>query len=184
MDSEKLKLRKWLMMADFEYLSARLLLTHSVYITGLSSAARALELYLKVLVHQKKKVPFDQMFKEYGHSINKLLKELNINLDSTGDKVVKDLNESYKNRYPDNWKGDVKWRFWLHEIDKIICLVHNDVWILIDESEKIEIKKQNVLFLASTNFNFPFGHEQEFGSMELAALFKRGNNSWWNFIFN
>ncbi len=171
------------MMAGFEYLSARSLMMQSLYPTGLASAARALEINLKIILYKKKGTTPSRL-KKMSHNLNKLIKRADITLDPTGNKLVEDLNLSYENRYPDNWDEVVTWKNWINEIDKIMLLAHNHAWSLLDAEEKNLIKNQNILLMAKRNSDLALSGEQEFGSMSLSAVFKRSNNHWRSFNFD
>ncbi len=104
----------YLSIADFDYLSARILLLFGLATTGLPKAAEAVEKLLKLFLLLEAKIIrneelFDTELKKYGHGLttlfNKIKPLIPANFDKTWDDYFHFLQETYTKRYPEDWRS-------------------------------------------------------------------------------
>jgi len=145
------KRKEYLGLADFDYLSARLLLLSGLATTGFPLAAQAIEKLLKIflLLYEKRinnrVVTKIELIREWKHRLTKLFKYLNQNIDvpfdSTWDHYLQKLEDAYKKRrYPEDWtkhKYDVE----VVTLDKVYCYLRNITIAYFPEKEKEEVRK-------------------------------------------
>lgn len=107
------KRMEYLGIADFDYLSARLLLLSGFATTGFPLAAQAIEKLLKLFMLLYEKITNNRELtkkdmKKYSHNLLDLFKYLKervqANFNSTWEDYIKTLQESYYRRYPEGWK--------------------------------------------------------------------------------
>ena len=142
------KRMKYLGIADFDYLSARLLLLSGFANTGFPLAAQAFEKLLKLFMVFYEKITNNQELtkrdmKKYSHNLLELLKYLKerapANFDSTWKDYLKTLQESYYRRYPEGWK--------LHSYEVEVSRLDQTFrpGKLIDTSEKVFIMQVRMI---------------------------------------
>ncbi|HND90968.1 MAG TPA: hypothetical protein PLI75_04240 [Anaerolineales bacterium] len=129
------KLMDYLGIADIDYLSARLLFMSGFPIVAMAKAAEALEKLFKILIvmitriYSQVELTDDQLKKDYGHDLGKLLKGYNkIAPESVrliGDTTILDnLRKAYNLRYTGRDK-EINLEFSLEEFDKWYVLLRN-----------------------------------------------------------
>jgi len=104
----------YLSLADFDYLSARILLLFGIAHTGFPKAAEAFEKLFKLYILLETKVNRNEEtsykeLKKYEHKLVTLFKKIKPSIpakfDSTWDEYFLFLQETYKKRYPEHWKS-------------------------------------------------------------------------------
>jgi len=125
----------YLGIADFDYLSARLLLLHGFVSTGLPKAAEAFEKLIKLFLILEAKITRNEELttrnlKEYGHDLITLFGALKTKVPATfppeWDEYLKLLQESYDRRYPEHWR-QVQIEVSVHELDSAYTYLRNNV---------------------------------------------------------
>ena len=104
----------YLGLADFDYLSARLLLLSALGNTGMPKAAEAFEKLLKLYLLLSAKITDNKELTEgelklsYGHNLLSLFREakksIPAHFPAEWDDFFTMLQDSYSRRYPENWK--------------------------------------------------------------------------------
>lgn len=120
----------YLGLADIDYLSARILMLSGVPTTAFGKAAEAMEKILKlnlmlaIKIITGKELDEKALKKEFGHGIarvyNRLMQITNTPADNGFIEYFKILEESYKRRYPENWKS-FSMEVDLEKFDKAYC---------------------------------------------------------------
>lgn len=160
---------KILIAADFHYLSARLLFIHGLFFVAYHLSAISIEQYAKCL----QKIKYGRF--EKGHKIMKRMEELKINLDITNKEFIMRLEESYKEKYPDEWREGAIWCNNLELLDSLVKKLRN---LVIFELKKMNPGNRNDLLKACINAKdlFP-GNTAKYGGMKSIEILYRGNNS-------
>src|SRR2546426_10457605 len=104
----------YLGLADFDYLSARILLRHGLMSTGLPRAAESFEKILKLVIMLEARITRKEELepkhlKSYGHDLPKLFAELKRRISASFppefDTYFAMLTDAYDRRYPEHWKS-------------------------------------------------------------------------------
>ena len=139
----------YLGIADFDYLSARLLLLSGLATTGFPHAAQAIEKLLKLFMLLYEKITNNSELtkrdlKKYSHKIVELFKYLEerilVNFDAGWKCYLQILQDSYDRRYPEGWKihsYDVE----AENLDKLYCYLRNNIISNFPEEEKARAKQ-------------------------------------------
>jgi len=171
------KVNQLLGMADFHYLSARILFLHILYPTAWHTSATAVEMYFKMVLFLKG----NQDTRRYGHNLAKIVKETGIKLDPEAKKIMSDLEKSYKGKkYPDSWESDVIWKDDLDRLDILVRQLRN----LILEQIPIEEKKsiQDILKILTKRNSLMPEVATRYGTANLNS-FSLANQSFHKFKF-
>jgi len=104
----------YLYLADFDYLSARILLLFGLAHTGFPKAAESFEKLFKLFLILEAKISRNEELtvedlKNYKHKLVTLFDEIKSKIPVKFDKSWRDyflfLQETYHKRYPENWKS-------------------------------------------------------------------------------
>jgi len=104
----------YLALADFDYLSARILLLFGLAHTGFPKAAEAFEKLFKLFLLLEAKIIkneelTDKDLKNYKHKLITLFEKIKpmapVKLDKSFEDYFLFLQETYHKRYPENWKS-------------------------------------------------------------------------------
>ena len=164
-----------LITADYNYLSARLLFMHGLFLVSYYIAAMAIEHYIKCLEFLKK-----QKFKK-GHNIENRITSLGIKLDSDIINFIRKLERSYKEKYPDQWQQGIKWENELKILDKTVVILRNFV---ISEFKKLKPKnKDDLLKACLNNRNLLPSVTLQYDGMDTITIFTNYNESLPNFEY-
>jgi len=167
-------LNKWLTLGDHQYLAARLLMIHGLYIIALPNAAMAIEYYLKCAMQLK-----DKEDKKIKHELTKGFKILGLSLDESDKKFIKALEKSYDNKYPEKWGENPKWEENLEELDNLVVSLRNYIHSIANGQLKI----QDTLQAAKNGDNFSPSIAARFGTLEWKDIFLRANRYFGHFKF-
>jgi len=126
---------EYLGIADFDYLSARLLLLSGLATTGFPLAAQAIEKLLKLfmLLYEKIVNNRELTVKEmqgYSHNLvslfNYLKERVKEQFDSSWENYFQALQDSYYRRYPEGWKIH-KYEVEAVKLDMVYCHLRNRI---------------------------------------------------------
>jgi HEPN domain-containing protein len=162
------KEERWLLIgADFHYLSARLNFMHGFFLVALHISATSIEMYLKCL-EKCKNGKFEK-----GHNLVNRINKVNINIDENYKEFLQQLENSYKNKYPDEWKGKVRWPNVLEPLDFFVMKIRN---LAIVELKKIDPENKNDVLKACINSKdlLP-GNTAMYGALTSIEVFHRSN---------
>lgn len=166
-------INQWLFTADQHYISARLLFMFGLYNVALPNAATAVEMYLKCLSQLQ-----GGSVKKFGHKLLEQFAAAKINLASELQDFIKELESSYQNKYPDAWKGDIKWKESLNELDQLIFQLRNIIIKIAGQVEGgidllVEIKNRGDLISEiSDRYGMPTVREALFRNNQFIYRFK------------
>jgi hypothetical protein len=104
----------YLLVADQDYLAARLLLISNMRISGMQKAAEGIEKLMKLalIIAEKRSTGRDMTSKEmkgYSHNLpdlRKAVEKYGITFDSSWDEFFVELVFCYNARYPENWPDE------------------------------------------------------------------------------
>lgn len=125
----------YLGIADFDYLSARLLLLYGLAFAGLPKAAESFEKLLKLFLLLEAKIAREEeltpkQLKAYGHDLPKLFAALKekvpAKFGSDWDDLFALLQDSYDRRYPEHWR-EFRMEVSVHSIDIAYTYLRNNV---------------------------------------------------------
>ncbi len=125
----------YLGIADFDYLSARLLLLNGLIFSALPKAAEALEKLIKLFILLEAKIQRNEeltaeQLKSYGHNLIKLLNELKkkipIDFGPDWDVYFQLLQDSYTQRYPEKWT-EMHIETSVHQLDTVFTYLRNNI---------------------------------------------------------
>jgi len=125
----------YLAIADFNYLSARILLLFGLAHTGFPKAAEALELLFKLFLLLEAKITkkeelTDKDLIKYKHKLVTLFDKIEPMIPVKFDKSFKDyftfLQETYHKRYPENWKS-FKYEVEISKLDNSYLYFRNNI---------------------------------------------------------
>jgi hypothetical protein len=123
----------YLGIADFDYLSARVLLRHGLVFTGLPKAADAFEKIIKLNLILEAKISRNEELapenlKKFEHRLKRLLEEFSNRTGIVVEPVVVDyfamLQDAAARRYPEHWKtyrADAS----INQLDEVYCQFRN-----------------------------------------------------------
>jgi hypothetical protein len=123
----------YLGIADFDYLSGRVLLRDGLVFTGLPKAAEAFEKILKLNLVLEAKISRDEELepgdlKGFGHDLTRLLEEFQRRTGITVPPEVAPyfamLEEAAAHRYPEHWKS-FKAELNIDQLDHLYCQFRN-----------------------------------------------------------
>jgi hypothetical protein len=126
---------EYLGIADFDYLSARLLMLHGLVFTALPKAAEAFEKLLKLFLLLEAKIARNEeltpeQMKKFGHNLSALFKEFKVKVPASfgqdWDDYLGLLQESYTRRYPEHW-GSFTIQTSFHQLDAFYCYLRNNI---------------------------------------------------------
>lgn len=158
-------LNKFLTIADHHYLSARLLNMYGLYIVALHSAATAIELYLKCALRLQDKDT------KIRHDLSEGFKILRIDLDDQDKEFIKELENAYKKKYPDQWEKVVTWKEELDQLDSITCSLRNYIHSIVDG----QLQSQDTLKIIKEGDNFSPKISAKYGTLKWQDIFFRAN---------
>jgi hypothetical protein len=124
---------EYLGIADFDYLSSRLLMLHGLVFTALPKAAEAFEKLLKLFLLLEAKIARNeelspQQLKKFGHNLSALFGQLKAKVPATfgqdWDDYFQLLEDSYARRYPEHWK-EFRIQTSVHQLDSAYCYLRN-----------------------------------------------------------
>jgi hypothetical protein len=123
----------YLGIADFDYLSARVLLRHGLVFTGLPKAADALEKIIKLSLILEAKITRNEELdprhlKRFEHRLKDLLVELGkrtgITIDATVAEYFAMLQDAAMRRYPEHW-NTYRAESSVDQLDEVYCQLRN-----------------------------------------------------------
>jgi hypothetical protein len=138
----------WLGLADFDYLSARILLLCGLGNTGLVKAAEAFEKIFKLFLMLEAKITENKELNEkdlkiYGHNIEKLFaavkSKIPVSFDKKWDDYFKMFEDCYSRRYPEHWKEHII-NINLRDLDEAYTYFRNGVIFNFPDEEKARAK--------------------------------------------
>lgn len=165
---------KWLFMADSHYLSGRLLFMTGLYHVALHNSATSIELYLKCA-----DLLFNKGVLRKGHDLKQRFNDFKIVLPPTLDTFIAELEDSYRNKYPDAWSGDVMWKDRLFELDTLVYQFRN---YIVDRLSDFR-GAMDLLRIARDYGHFDDSISPKFGTLNLKDVFYRSNNRATSFKF-
>ena len=139
----------YLAIADFNYLSARILLLFGLAHTGFPKAAEALELLFKLFLLLEAKIArnydlTDKDLKEYKHKLVTLFDKIESMIPKKFDRSIRKyiiyLQETYHKRYPENWKS-FKYEVEISHLDNIYLYFRNSIVSNFPSEEQERIKQ-------------------------------------------
>jgi HEPN domain-containing protein len=125
----------YLGIADFDYLSARLLLQNGLVFTALPKAAEAIEKLLKLFLLLEAKITRNEeldekRMKAYGHNLTRLFAELKVKAPATfgadWDDYLTLLQDSYAQRYPEQWE-ELRIETSVNQLDSAYTYLRNSI---------------------------------------------------------
>lgn len=163
-------------MADFHYLSARLLFLHGIYPVALHNGATAVEMYLKCLLLLKGEDP------KRRHNLQELFKRAKINLVPEVFQFVQELQKSYvQDKYPDSWTDSVIWKESIGDLDDLIQQLRNQLVAQLSLEEK-KFVQDFLKIIMKQGFLIP-DVSCRYGVMDLKNVFLRANDSFAKFEY-
>jgi len=125
----------YLSIADFDYLSARILLLFGLAHTGFPKAAEAFEKLFKLFLLLGTKIIKNEELTErdlkiYKHKLvtlfNKIKPMIPVNFDKSYDDYFLFLQETYHKRYPENWES-FKYEVEISKLDNSYLYLRNSI---------------------------------------------------------
>jgi len=138
----------YLGIADYDYLSARLLLLCGLGNTAMPKAAEAFEKIFKLFLMLEAKITQNKDLgpndlKKYNHKITKLFtiikSKIPAQFDKEWDDYFKMLQDSYSRRYPEHWK-EYKMDLSLFHLDKAYAYFRNNVILNFPQEEQVRAR--------------------------------------------
>jgi hypothetical protein len=140
---------QYLGLADFDYLSARLLVLCGLPSTGLPKASEAFEKLLKLLLMLEAKIRRNEeltprQLKAYGHDLTKLFSAVkatsSVAFKEGWDVYFETLKEAYGRRYPEHWTSALV-EINVNHLDAAYAYFRNNV---VDNLPEVERERARV----------------------------------------
>jgi hypothetical protein len=129
----------YLGIADFDYLSARLLMLNGLGFCALPKAAEAIEKLIKLFLLLEAKIERneelgEEQLKKYGHNLVKLFQKLKeiirgkseVEFGPDWDEYLQLLQDSYTQRYPEKWT-ELRIEIDVHKLDQVYTYLRNGI---------------------------------------------------------
>lgn len=139
----------YLSIADFDYLSARILLLFGLAHTGFPKAVEAFEKLLKLFLLLEAKINrneelTDRELKKYEHKLvtlfNKIKPLIPVNFDVSWDSYFLFLQETYNKRYPEFWKS-FRYEVDIGKLDSAYLYLRNGITKNFPPEEQERVKQ-------------------------------------------
>ena len=170
---------QYLLMADMNYIAARLLLLSGNPFAGIPKSAEAIELLMKLIIMLEAKISRNEELEEkdlqrYGHKLLKLLKKLReispIAFDATWDDYLSELQDTYAKRYPHKWGKDMKLTTDVDRLDATFSFLRTQAVVMFPEEEREQAGIFGEPVMASFNTAMVEHIQRNGGSPPLKAL--------------
>ena len=139
----------YLSLADFDYLSARILLLFGLAHTGFPKASESFEKLFKLFLILEAKISRNEELtiedlKKYQHKLVTLFDKINSIIPDKFDKSWRDyflfLQETYHKRYPENWKSFI-YEVDINQLDLCYLYLRNNITQNFPSEEQERVKQ-------------------------------------------